>query len=89
MNPTTFGPVIVTAAQLEQFDAIEVCGCAYREDEDIVEEVEGNEAPQFWCVFGHLKVGGRDSIADFQHEAEAEAFARDLLERMKGAEQCP
>ena len=48
-------------------------------DETCFEQCEPEDA-QAWSVFGHLKSGGVECFEDFTTEAEARAFADQLLE---------
>jgi hypothetical protein len=41
-------------------------------DDEEVDDYDGAHTPDYWCVFGHLKTGGRDALVDCVDERSAE-----------------
>ena len=66
---------------LEQFQNTEVHGVANIDGNE--EQVEDNEA-EYFTLFGHLKAGGLDTIADYKTREEAEAAARAVDSKLIG-----
>lgn len=61
------------------FDAIEVQPMQQDEQADgstYTYAVDDSAHAAFWCVFGHLKAGGTESITDVDDEAQAAQLAR-------------
>lgn len=68
---------------LRLYDDIEVEGMrrVYHEGEEYHEPVsDSNEKPEFWTVFGHLLIGGRETLCDCETEESAEVIAKTLRE---------
>lgn len=47
------------------------------------ESLKGDDVINHWAVFGHLSSGGRETLADFDSRADAEAFCAKLLNRFE------
>lgn len=67
--------------EYERFDGLElspVQEMLLDNGQSACERCEANEA-DFWSVYGHLRLGGAECLADFNTVSEAEAFAQSLL----------